>query len=266
MNVRQFFIVGCPRSGTTLLSVLLDRHSRICIPPETAFFDEVAPSLPVSSASLEKLLAKWPRLVDLDIKPDEVCVELGDLTPTTETVLSSILNIYARKSGKVHYGEKTPQHLAHAACILEAFPDAQMYCLLRDGRDVVLSLLAMPWWRPRTLADAVQLWKNSVQNMEETQAKYPVRFRTIRYEDLVNRPLSTLDTLMAEIGERFEPTQLDTDIPSRLVLRRSLPWKGQALKDIEPTCVGLRRKQAKKHVIDYLKQEMTDELLRYNYI
>ena len=41
----RFFIVGCPRSGTTLLSVALDRHSRLCVPPETGFYDEIAPKL-----------------------------------------------------------------------------------------------------------------------------------------------------------------------------------------------------------------------------
>lgn len=67
-----FFIVGCPRSGTTLLSVLLDRHTRLCVPPETAFFDEIAPHLLHNNETLPEILRDWRRLGELNLDPEMI--------------------------------------------------------------------------------------------------------------------------------------------------------------------------------------------------
>src|SRR3989442_9370291 len=102
-----FFIVGCPRSGTTLLSVLLDRHSRLCVPPETGFFAEVAPTLPSrDAASLLETLRGWPRLPELNLTPEVVVRRLGGRPASIAGVLTAILELYAEAEGKARCGEK----------------------------------------------------------------------------------------------------------------------------------------------------------------
>lgn len=259
-----FFIVGCPRSGTTLLSVLLDRHSGLCVPPETAFYDEIAPRLPAPPAELAGLLGAWYRLGELGLTPTEVLAELAGQTASPAGVLAALLRLYARKNGKRRCGEKTPQHLRHIPAILDGFPAARIVCLLRDGRDVALSLQAMPWWR-HSLVEAAAMWRDSVRLMEDCLDRYPGRMHVVRYEELVSRPQAALPELMAYLGERYEPGQTDAGIASATVLQRSRAWKGQALAAPDPGAIGRRRAMATAAEIDLLELDLREELRRCGY-
>src|SRR6185503_10253265 len=204
-----FFIVGCPRSGTTLLSVLLDRHSRLCIPPETGFFAEVAPHLPGrDAASLLETLRAWPRLAELNLTPEAVLTQLSGRPSSPSRVLRAILDLYAEAAGKARSGEKTPQHLLEVPAILRHFPGARIVCLVRDGRDVALSLRAMPWGPP-TLAAAAELWNTFVRLADAFAQEHPERFMFVHYEKLVTHPNQVLPEVMRFLGERFEPAQLE---------------------------------------------------------
>ena len=72
-TTQVFFIVGCPRSGTTLLSVLLDRHPNICVMPETNFFNEIAPYLNgIDYSTLQNILDQWSRLKELNLNREKI--------------------------------------------------------------------------------------------------------------------------------------------------------------------------------------------------
>jgi Sulfotransferase family len=261
-----FFVVGCPRSGTTLLSVLLDRHSRLCVPPETGFFAEVAPKLRgVDGASLLDTLRGWPRLPELNLTPAAVLRHLGGRPSSPAGVLTAILELYAEAEGKARCGEKTPQHLLHVPTILRLFPAARIVCLLRDGRDVALSLRAVPWGPP-TLADAAELWKTFVRLADGFAEQHPSQFTLVYYERLVKHPDQVLPDVMAFLGERFEPRQLQPHRSSGVVLPRSFPWKGQALGPIDPTRIGKRRNEATEGEKAMLDEVVSDELRRHGYM
>ena len=242
----RFFIVGCPRSGTTLLSVLLDRHSRLCVTPETGFYDEIAPRL--------SRLHTWRRLPELGLTPEEV--------PTEGNVLEAILDLYAKKRGKARSGEKTPQHLLHVPEILRDFPDAKIVCIIRDGRDNALSLHAMPWWRG-SLRSAAKLWAKCAR----LAAQYAAHdaFLLVRYEDLVADSRGVLSRVMAHLGETFEESQLDVRVSSATVLPRSLEWKGQALQPIDANEPGRRRSEATARQIAVIEAIAGRELQLHGY-
>ncbi|MFN8419434.1 MAG: sulfotransferase [Anaerolineae bacterium] len=265
-----FFIVGCSRSGTTLLSVLLDRHSRLCVTPETAFFDEIAPQLAAISdeRSLLRLLRQWRRLPELHLEPESVLQHLAQQhrQPTAGNLLASLLDLYAHGQGKQRGGEKTPQHLAHVATITRCFPNAKFICLLRDGREVALSLRAMPWWGSSDLQAAANHWKLCLRQMESCVQQYPAQFQVIKFEELVSQPEATLTIVMDYLGERFEPDQLRTDLPSGVVLERSREWKGQALEPVDATRISGRREKASTAEIAFLEQALSDDLRRYGYL
>ena len=260
-----FFIVGCPRSGTTLLSVLLDRHSRLCVPPETGFFAEVAPALPSrDDESLLDTLRGWPRLPELRVTPEAVLERLGGSPPSIAGVLTAILELYAEAEGKARCGEKTPQHLPHVPIILEHFPGARIVCLLRDGRDVALSLRAMPWGPP-TLTAAAELWSTFARLADDFAQQHPDQFRFVYYEKLVTQPGQVLPEVMAFLGERFEPRQLQPHVSSAVVLSRSRPWKGQALGPIDPSRIGKRRHEATAAENTLLDELLSEALRRHGY-
>ena len=112
-----FFIVGCRRSGTSLVSQLLDNHSRLAVYHETQYYPLFRSNLPFygdlrRSANLSRLigdLRESLRLQGVDPPdPDELLSKL--VTPTFEGVLATLLNVYAHRQGKVLGGDKTPDH------------------------------------------------------------------------------------------------------------------------------------------------------------
>ena len=273
-----FFIVGCPRSGTTLLSVLLDRNSRLCVPPETAFYDEVAPRLTSDDdARLFDTLRRWRRLSELRIDPRAVIRRLRGGAASSRRVLAAILDLYAEARHKEHCGEKTPQHLQHVPTILREFPDARILCMLRDGRDVALSLDAMPWWAPhwppvwaapswfkrRRLLRAARIWRDCLRLTLRFSAKHSHQFRVIRYEDLVARPAEVLASATQFIGASFEARQMNSSIGSDVVLSRSMQWKGRALQDVEAQ--RGRRDSATERQLALLEDALRNELLLAGY-
>jgi hypothetical protein len=259
-----FFVVGTPRSGTTLLAVLCDRHSRISVPPETGFFAEVAPKLAGNDRDATlAALREWPRLPELNLTPEAVLARLDGHPYSPRRVLLALLELYAGARGKPRCGEKTPQHLMHVPAILDQFPESKIVCLLRDGRDVVLSLRAMPWGTP-TLEAAARLWKQYVQTAELCVARYPEHFSVFYYEHLVADPARVVAEVMAHVGESFEATQLQP-APSDVVLQRSWPWKSQALGPIDPAQAGRRRHEAAGEEIRMIEELLADELRRHGY-
>ena len=260
-----FFIVGCPRSGTTLLSVLLDRHTRLCVPPETGFFAEVAPTLPSpDDESLLATLRGWPRLPELHLTPEAVLRRLSGRQSSIAEVLTAILALYAEAAGKARCGERTPQHLLDVPIIFQHFPHARIVCLVRDGRDVALSLRAMPWGPP-TLAAAAELWNTFVRLGDGFAQQHPDQFRFVYYEKLVTQPEQVLAEVMTFLGERFEPRQMEPHRSSAAVLARSFAWKGQALGPIDPARIGKRRREATDEDNALLDGVLSDELRRHDY-
>lgn len=261
------FVVGCPRSGTTLLSVLLDRHSRLCISPETQFFDEALPLLTRDPKELMlDVLRRWSRLREFGIEPEAVMHLLGERDTAPADVLDAMLTLYRQSQQKPRCGEKTPQHLFHVPSLLELFPNAKVICIERDGREVALSLNAMPWWAPRNLSDAARLWNHAVEVAATFACDYPERFTIVRYEELVTHPERLLRPLMEFAGESFEPRQIEIDVPSGVVLARSLEWKGQALGEIQSAGIGRRSVQATAPERHFLEQALHHNLHRLGYL
>jgi hypothetical protein len=260
-----FFVVGCPRSGTTLLSVLLDRHSRLSVPPETGFFDEIGLRvwIPSRRYALHRL-RRWRRLPELQLTAEEIVERLPG-APAREEVLAAILRLYAQRQGKSRAGEKTPQHLRHVPRLVASFPSAPILCLLRDGRDVALSLAAMPWFRG-DLARAASLWKRAVRRMDAFALRYPGRFHVVRYEALVTDPAATLATTMAFLGEAPEPRQLSAEVSSGVVLKRALHWKGEALEPPTPEAIGRRRRASATDEIRFLEEALGPQLRAHGYL
>ncbi len=104
MRPVKCFIVGCSRSGTTLLSVLLDRSSYLAVPPETGFYWEIAPRV---DGALAETLAAWPRLAELGLDVETVLEACGS-QPSPCHVLATMLSLYPSARGKPFCGEKTP--------------------------------------------------------------------------------------------------------------------------------------------------------------
>jgi hypothetical protein len=233
-----FFIVGSPRAGTTLLSRILDHHSRIAVYHETHFYPLFRSELHrygdlASRENLERLINDVREVTRVQgfMEPPSV----ADLTallpaPTFEGVLAALLALHARKQGKARAADKTPEHHAYLAEILEKFPSSPVLFLLRDPRDTVRSMrLALGC----SLKGGAWMWNAAFKSYREFSA----RVHLVRYENLAREPRRTLEEVCAALGESFEHDMLRffEHIPESLAAR---PNFKKLLKDVDAESVG----------------------------
>lgn len=210
------FIVGCGRSGTTLVRAILDSHPDLAVPGESYFVvwlgrDRRRYQRPrgfdgqrfVSELVSDAWFRRW------GLPEAEVRSALDAAHPASfAEAVRATYALYARHQGKARYGDKTPTYVLHLGLIAELLPEAVFVHVVRDGRDVALSLLEADWG-PRTLEDAALHWKLHVeQGRRQGRALGPGRYREIRYEDLLDDPARGAAVLADFAGLGFDDAML----------------------------------------------------------
>src|SRR5262249_25559921 len=144
-----------PRSGTTLLRLMLNAHPDLAIPPETGFLEPLAYLAQAGETDPRRIFSTiidYPP--DAPIWPDfqisqaafwERLRAIPGLTPAEAA--RAFYRMYAERHGKSRWGEKTPLHGLHMAAIGALLPEARFIHVIRDGRDVALSLRGL-WFSP----------------------------------------------------------------------------------------------------------------------
>lgn len=225
-SFRPIFIVGAARSGTTMLAVMFDRHSRIAVPPETRFFFEYVPHMwpdgrPGSREEMVDRALAHEATGSLGLGREELLRQYSKYATDFPNLLRAMIEVYARKQGKVRQGEKSPNHIISVPLILKSFPTAKVICIYRDGRDSVLSMLRTPWMaeNPRRFYLFCEHWIESIEYMFRWEKMFPPsQFTRVRYCDLVAEPERELRRLCGFVGEEFEFEQLDPETKSDVVL------------------------------------------------
>lgn len=217
---RPVFVVGCDRSGTTLLRAMLTAHPHIAIPYEGARFKHVLPKpwggiwhrvWPRAEAEyvIDVFLAR-PKVRFWHLTHDAVSSELGDSESVRfADILAAAYRAYARREGKPRWGDKTTKNAFDLQRIARAFPNAQFVHIVRDGRDVYLSQLKVDW-KSRGLGEAAEWWSRWVwAACGPGERLGPERYHQLRYEDLLARPAEELAKICGFLGEPFAPEMLE---------------------------------------------------------
>lgn len=249
MSRGAIFVVGCPRSGTTLVGRLLNAHPRLAIFHETHFYDVIGPETrfygPLErDGELRRLVADVvamlrrrallnPIVESLTI--DGLLREVIERTPGG--VLAAALRLNAASQGKPRYGDKTPEHVFHLSPIWSDFPEAQVVLVVRDPRDTALSARAMFL---ESLAASAWRWRRAFQ----AARSHWERLVLVRYEDLVAQPQAELERLCGALGEAFDPGMLrfyeatPVNLPHHPLLRASVTsqrvgrWRSAVADDV----------------------------------
>jgi hypothetical protein len=191
------FVIGSPRSGTTLVRLILDAHSHVSCGEETHFLRD-----------LEAIVGRrWELVASYGLERAWWLARIRDL------YLAFQAEVLAA-SGKARWAEKDPTYTLHLGFIEELFPDALYVHLLRDGHDVVASFRDR--WGYRSAARAARTeWARYVRAATALGRRLDgSRFLELRYELLVTDPEAETRRLFAFLGEPWEPTVLDVD-PAR---------------------------------------------------
>jgi Sulfotransferase family len=185
------FIVGCHRSGTTLLRLMLDSHPNISCGPETRFLEDLARLTERHWSYLRNYglpRAYWNRKF-------------------AETFASFQLE-YAQSRGKIRWADKTPRYALCLDSITELFPTCQIVHVIRDGRDVVAS--HRDRWGYWSALKAVEKWPRYIRAARAVGRSLPAdRYYEIRYEDLVERTEPSVRRLLEFLHEPWDPAVLE---------------------------------------------------------
>ena len=128
---------------------MLDSHPELAVPPESHF------ALADSPRSLRRALRREPWFALWEIEAPDV-----DRLGCADAV-RALFAAYAATRGKPRYADKTPHYVSHLPRLAARFPEARFVHVVRDGRDVALSLLEVPWG-PDAIEDAALHWRRRV--------------------------------------------------------------------------------------------------------
>jgi hypothetical protein len=207
------FVVGVPRSGTTLLRLQLDAHPDLAVGPESGI-GFVLEQLAGREASPEELVAAWAGMStfpDYGWTRDELVALLGTVTPwSVADGVRAIFTAYAARHGKPRWGEKTPNHLKLAARISATLPEAHILHLIRDGRGVLLSLRGLHFAPGDGSIEAIaREWRDTILEVRAAHAQGLVpNYRELRYEHLLHDPEMVLRGVCAAVDLPFDPVVL----------------------------------------------------------
>ena len=221
------FVVGCPRSGTTLLQRLLDAHPELAITDETfwiPYFFKKGIGLTSTGMVTEELISRlfsYYKFYRMRVTPEE----LRNLLAREEQVsytqfVSAIFDRYGEFHSKPLVGDKTPDYVRNIATLHQFWPKAKFIHLLRDGRDVCLS--AINWrrkaarfaslystWEKEPVATAAVWWQWHVRlGREVGRTLPPDRYYEMRYESLVAQPAEECRKLCTFLGLGFADSML----------------------------------------------------------
>lgn len=286
---QRVFLVGCPRSGTTLLQTMLSAHPLIKSFPETHFFDRllkleghtslcekpkglyrqrtqalmahVRTALgwvkPVNTEKAWQILRAMPELDDAHMH-----IESTRLRTQVEAFMYA-LDTMALRSGADIWIEKTPDHLHFAALISRFIPNAKFIHIIRNGADTVASLYDAAQKYPAVWSDvslvenAVKRWNASLMCSMRYRGKSQHYF--VFYEKLVKEPENTLREICKFLGCEYDHRMVNNfSQEAATLIQNNEPWKADNFSRIRETSntkfVSIFDQQQQQYILKMLKQ------------
>jgi hypothetical protein len=274
VNDRPIIVLGCPRSGTTLMQVMLHSHPRIAIPPETRFLLRAYERrLEFGDLRVRRSRRKLARFIvrrrgsrfkDLRLEPRPVMRKIIEGPPTLGSALGIVFREYAARFGRERWGDKRPYYHQHIEAILRLFPDAQLVYLLRDPRDCVASLKRMSWWKQSTY-HSIAAWVEAADHFEEAAGRWPEAVAPVRYERLVTEPESELRRLCAWLGEEFDSAMAEPEATAPVAVPERKHWHAHTRSAPTPERVGRGRDELEEWELALCETAVGDRMERLGY-
>ena len=238
MNHRGIFIVGCPRSGTTLLQTMLASHGALYSAPETSFFSRIIPRLGVEysdpGARIDRRCVETVAADLREMTGIELPAGFMEQDPDTDirTLFEHLMESF-RVDGKSRWVEKTTLHARHLLAITRFYPEARIINLIRDPVACVGSMSAIRPTSPGdfrirylgSMHDFATLWDTCVGAVLEFP--YQEQVLHLHYEALVERPRETLGAVCSFLDIAYEEKMLESfhDSAAGILSDTSCPWQ-----------------------------------------
>lgn len=205
MTSMPIFIVGCGRSGTSLLRRFLNQHPQVGIPLESLFIIDylrASPRIPIER--MLNLLVREPELAEWGVRPRPEDVQGSR---NAAEAIDRLHQLYLAPRGKLRWGQKTPRFVRELPLLQAHFPAARFVHLVRDPRAVAASLIRSNVHRS-TAYYAARRWRMDVDFGLAYEKAAPDRVLRLAYEELVTDPERTLRRVCQFCGLEFDPVML----------------------------------------------------------
>lgn len=268
------FIVGCGRSGTTLLQALIDNHPNIAVPPESHVYARFGCILHcygdlAQRRNRRRLIAALLR--DAYIRDWRLSATVEDLEQRLRradfpAIIDALFSTYAEMRGAKRWGDKTPLHIRHLREIRHDFPQAKLIHLVRDGRDVAEAMRRMIF-HPVTAVGLARTWRDEVTHWKTFCEEFGSNETLLlRYEKMVASPGEVMQSVLSFIGEPYVDT-VSTYAHSSLSqkLHAEDPWHASLRDGIGTSKIGVYRLKFTPREIEILEAISGDALESYGY-
>lgn len=265
------FVVGHPRSGTTLLASMLGRHPDFVATPESLFLCQVRYQLGAARAkgpgAVTAAAMRGPlqyMIADGDAFTARLRAAAGDGSVDERTLFAALLEDYRAAHGAARVVEKTPLHVRHMDELSAWFPDCRIVWIVRDGRACIRSLQKVAW----ASSDAPRLARQWVRNMALGAALAPAagpRLMTVRYEALIADPETELARLCAHLGVEPAPGMAETARGTTVIKPTETSWKGKVTTPIDASRAEAWRHELSPEDLARVGPIMNDTLARLGY-
>jgi len=198
----QAFVLSLPRTGSTLLRLILNTHPEICCPGELRLgqlCEDLYHALYFSAGQTKE--------------GDETARAALSAARSRE-IIDGFMSEYARAKGKSIWAEKTPANIEHAARLYDTFPDAAYICLHRDLLDVLRS----GWEMTKYGKLGYELWDHrsfleycleQTRALLEFERQHPDQTLRVHYEDLVRNPSEEWGRLFSFLGVGWDQSLVE---------------------------------------------------------
>ena len=205
-------IVGVPRSGTTLLRMMVDANAEVAIPPETGFLPALAdvdPSVDARETAWQ-IMTGFHTWSDFGLDPATLRAALRKGSGSAADCARAFYRAYARRFGKARWGDKTPTYGDEMDRIAALLPEARFVHIIRDGRDVVASVRGL-WFRPgETVEACARDWAARLAHTRALGAHLPLSRNPLRTPRQIPRAHASRGMRFPRIAVRFA----DAGVPS----------------------------------------------------
>jgi hypothetical protein len=264
------------RSGTTLMRLMLSRHSTLAIPPESHFLAKLVrvfePTELLHGARLDDAITivtsnpEWQR--DWHGDPNALRARIDDLAPLSlAAFIDAVFAQQIEPTGKPHWGDKTPAYLFQVDRLRSCFPDAHFVAMVRDPRDTYLSLAPKDWVGRSTWQVGRYLLRCD-QLVDRLAHAHGDHFSVIRYEDVVADTESTLRRVCSFLELEYEPAMQDFHTDA---LDNVQPWElvdgthEKLLRPIDRTDMGRWRREGSRSDMREVEAVTHEAMDRFGY-
>lgn len=257
------FVLGCGRSGTTLMRTMLNRHPAFAIPGETWFFPEldarkheIVGDPDNCRDEVARFITTFDTFGELGVEPEAVRTVLAGLDRGDwPGAVAAANRAYADGAGAPRWGDKTPGYVRCLPLLHRLYPEAAVIHMIRDPRDVAVSFLGMPFG-PTTPLRAAQWWVSDVQDgRTHGPSLFGDRYMEVHYEALVEDPEQLVRDVCRVVGEPFDPVMLDQKRREETQTLKEHWWHEQTNRPVTKSRMGRWKSEMRPRDVQVIEQE-----------